>query len=186
MIGAIFGCGCAMREEIFDLLESFVVGQWGRIKFDSALAALTASTSHDRIESESALTAVFSHIAATQQLAFDDLVYAFGKYCFPHFAAKIPRHERVEAHPKKFLMTMHRLLSFENQRKNFAHFHYVDCAPEELLMIYKSKQSFSNFVRGFIDGAAESFSYRIECQPIDIREGEVSGCRFHLRFKGEM
>ncbi len=174
-----------MREEIFDLLESFVVGQWGRPIFDSAMAkleALDAAASN----SESDLAMVLSHLAATQQIAFDDLIYAFGKYCFPQFAAKLPRQERIEAHPKKFLMTMHKLLSFDGQRKNFAHFHYVDCAPEELLMIYKSKQSFSNFVRGFIDGAAESFSYRIECQPIDIREGEISGCRFHLRFIGEM
>lgn len=179
-----------MREEILVLLESFIVEQWGRLVFDKVLdddlnSAPPSMKAECNEHTAGQIPVILTRLASSQQIPFDDLVYAFGRYSFGHYASKVPRYERLEAHPKKFLMAMHKVLSFDHARGAFAHFHYVDCAPEELVMIYKSKQSFSSFVKGFIDGAAESFAYEIECRPIDVRD-DISGCRFHLRFRGEV
>ena len=169
-----------MRDTISSMLEDFIVEGWGRITYQKAV-----SLSHDCSTTDSQqadLPFLLSHLAAFQELSFDDLVYAFGKYCFSKFAAQMPSHTCYLHDPKKFFLEMNRILSFHQRNDSFVHFHYIDSAPDELVMVYRSRKSFVSFIQGFIEGASQTFSGHIEYTPLEIRPGEVTGCRFQVRF----
>ena len=172
-----------MSQDIRALFEDFVVERWGRLIYEELCRGVESQP--EAVLDEHELSNLVSHLALGQQVSFDDIVFAFGEYCFPRFAAQLPKRVRLGLHPKLFLLEMHKILSFERSRDQFVHFHYIDSAPEELLMVYKSRQTFSSFVQGFIAGAANTFAHQIECQPVTVREGDVSGCRFQLRFMGD-
>lgn len=176
------------------VFEDFVVENWGRpVLEDLFRVAGVGSARGNRDErvkyllAELNLPIMLTRLASDQRLELNDLLYAFGKFSFPHIASRVPRNDPACDHPKQFLMAINRLLSMEPLKGGLVQFRYVDCGPEELLMMCAIQQSFSSFVEGFVGGMAESFAHRIECRPmLDQQKTEPTGCDFHLTFRGQL
>lgn len=180
-----------MKGDFFNLLEKFVIKNFGEESFEKIYTSACPHFSHKgpflgtEIYPDSdfvgLLVSAISHLGVSLETA----QYEFGKFCFPMLWEKLPVASRNFQDAKTFLLSIHSTIHVEvkklHPKATPPNFDYIDPAPDELVMIYDSPRRMFWLVEGLIAGCAEQFNQRIEIAKRVINEG--TACEYYLKFK---
>ena len=181
-----------MKGEIFNLFESFISETWDEDTYDKLYEEIEPElVTKDPFVGpgtypDSDLMALVGGAVQKFEISMRDAVRAFGKFAFPKLAEKNPQYTSPHTHPKPFLLTLEAVIHTEVKKlykdARPPLFDFVDSAPDQLTMIYKSERKLYDLVEGFLDGVSEYFDVPIE---YSRRIGEEDGqeiCYFDLTF----
>jgi len=180
-----------MKGEIFNLFEAFVTETFGQEQFELIFEAVHGKLSTQEpfvgpgTYPDTDFFAVVGEAISQLGVSLEEAAHAFGKYCFPKLAAKMPQYVEAHTHPKEFLLTLHDVIHVEVKKvfKDAAppDFTYEEPSADKLIMIYRSKRKLYSFAEGLFEGVSNHFQV-----PIDVRRNIVSEengeCRFELTF----
>ena len=183
-----------MKGEVFNLLEQFVDHVMGTNAFEAIYGEVQENLSTKEpfvgpgTYPDSDFFAILSAVVLKSGLNIDAASRAFGKYCFPLLAKKIPGLLEAHAHPKLLLLAIHDVVHVE-VRKVYRgaeppHFEYVDTSPSTLTMVYRSKRKLFSFFEGLVAGMAVWYDMEVSVRRELPVNGESEGvCHFHLTFE---
>jgi len=181
-----------MKGEIFNILEDFVVENWGEEVFEEIYDNI-----HNNLITKEPFVGpgtypdsdFMSMVNATVEklgVPLDQAMHAFGKYCFPRLGAKMPGYVEGFDHPKDFLKTVGDVIHVEVKKvfkdANPPDFKYRDPAPDKLVMIYQSKRKFYDFLEGLLAGTADHFNTEISVKREIVATEPDEICEFELTF----
>ena len=182
-----------MKGEIFNILEDFIVDNWGRDTFEEIFEEV-----HDKLITkepfvgpgtypDSDFMAIVAQAVAKLGVTLEQAVHAFGVYTFPKLAEKMPDYVAPYKHPKDFLLTLHDVIHVEVKKlypdAETPSFEYRDEKENELVMIYHSKRKLYNFVEGMFESVGSYYNTPIQYERKLCNEGtDDECCEFHLIF----
>jgi hypothetical protein len=180
-----------MKGDFFNLLEKFVVKNFGEVAFEKVYMNAWPHFSHrgpflgTEIYPDSDFFSLLAAAISQIGISLETAQYEFGKFCFPVLWDKLPKESRQFNSAKELLMSIHSTIHVEvkklHAKASPPNFEYIDPAPDELVMIYKSPRKLFWLVEGLIAGCAEHFNQRIEIARRTIDQGNA--CEYHLKFK---
>jgi hypothetical protein len=182
-----------MKGEIFNILEDFIVDNWGRDVFEDIFEQV-----HDKLITkvpfvgpgtypDDDFMAIVIQAVAKLGVTLEQAVHAFGVYAFPKLAEKMPAYVDGHKHPKDFLLSLHDIIHVEVKKlypdAETPEFQYIDQEKDKLIMIYKSKRKLYNFVEGMFESVGTYFKVPINYKREIVSENcENEHCIFHLSF----
>lgn len=181
-----------MKGVVFNLFEKFVVANSDEQTYfdiyDEALPELATKEPYisPGTYPDSDMMLLVGKTISRLNLPLAAAMCAFGRFCFPHLAAKIPEFVDSFTHPKPFLLSVENVIHVEVRKvmrdSVLPRFMYEDPGPGKLVMIYSSPRKLYDFAEGLILGAGDYFGVPIKCvQQVATLSGcEV--CEFHLEF----
>ena len=181
-----------MKGEIFNLLEVFIVENWGQETFEEIFEEVHAKLATKEpfvgpgTYPDSDLFAIAGSAAAKLNISLPEALRAFGKFCFPKLALKVPQFVSPFHHPKDFLLTLHNVIHVEVKKlykdAEPPNFFYRDPAPSQLVMIYDSRRKLYDFVEGLLDGVSDYFKVPIQVRRTPVMQDGKEMCEFLLTF----
>lgn len=181
-----------MKGEIFNLLEKFISKGWGEASYEDIydIASSKLVTKEPFVGPGTYPDCDFTTLLETTvrklSVSLPTAARAFGKFCYPHLAARVPDIIETFAHPKDLLMRIDDLIHVE-VKKVFRdarppRFSYRDVATDKLIMIYESPRRFYDFFEGLIEGVADEYRIKIDVKrKVVVTEGSEK-CEFELTF----
>lgn len=180
-----------MKGDFFNLLEKFIVKNFGDVAFEKVYINASPNFSHrgpflgTEIYPDSDFTSLFVAAISYMGISLENAQFEFGRFCFPVLFEKLPANSRNFANAKQFLLSIHSTIHVEvkklHPKARPPAFDYIDPAPDELIMIYRSPRKMFWLVEGLIAGCAEHFKQKIEIARRILDEGK--SCEYHLKFK---
>ena len=182
-----------MKGEIFNLLEAFVVAQFGEVVFERIL-----ERSHERLTTREAFVGPGTYpdqdfmtifLEATLQTGVSAGVaqFEFGRFCFPRLVSKLPKGMIASAGARDFLKSIHEVIHVE-VRKIYRdaeppNFTYAEPDAKTLVMTYRSRRGLFDLVEGLIAGCAEYYFCSIAiARRVLPSEKDIAVCEFTLSF----
>lgn len=179
-----------MKGVIFNFLEAFITEGWGEEAYERIVGLCPLHTQEPFVGPntypDADLLAIVGKAAETLGVSVPDAVHAFGRFCFPRFAAKYPVFVRDHTHPKTFLQTIDKVIHVEVRKllkdAEPPRITSVDPAPDELVLSYASARQLCPLVGGLLEGVAAYFHTPIHYQQTRcVRDGSPV-CEFKLTF----
>ncbi|MCB0317493.1 MAG: heme NO-binding domain-containing protein, partial [Bdellovibrionales bacterium] len=108
-----------MKGEIFNLLEDFIVENWGVETFEKIYTEI-----HEKLATkepfvgpgtypDSDFIKMAGKAVEILGVSLSEAVNAFGKFCFPRLAAKMPNLITPDKHPKEILLILDSIIHVE-------------------------------------------------------------------------
>ena len=179
-----------MKGIVFNLLEDFIIDGWGEEAYDEIISLCPLRTKEPFIGpgtyEDADLLAIVGKAAETLSVSVAEAVHAFGKYCFPKLASKYPMFLEGHEHPKTFLKTIDEVIHVE-VKKLFKdaeppRITYVDPAPDQLILTYRSKRGLCSLMAGLLEGVAVFFETPLDYRQTQCTSQGAGACEFHLSF----
>jgi Haem-NO-binding len=182
-----------MKGVVFNLLESFVCENWGPEAYDTVLSRCQLSTQEPFVGPgtypDSDLYAVAGAVAQLAGLSLPDALRAFGRYCFPHLAAVVPKLATGHADAASFLKSVDKVIHMEVRklypRARTPSFTCVDERPDRFIVRYRSERKLCAFMEGLLEGTGVYFQTRIQVEHVRCMHQGHEYCELDLRFEPE-
>ena len=179
-----------MKGVLFNLLEEFIIENYGEKTFDDILDECSLTTTEPFVGPgtypDEDLMEIVTKAAAKLGITPDQAMFAYGRYIFPKLVEAVPQFVEHHDHPKVFLKTINDVIHME-VKKMYTHaytpeFKYFDTEEDKLIIQYSSKRKLYALMEGLIEGVADYFNYTIRrSRKIhDLNGKEV--CDFSLYF----
>lgn len=182
-----------MKGVVFNLLESFVSEGWGQDKYEEILALCPLSTKEPFVGPgtypDADLFTIAGKAAEILGVPLPAALRAFGQYCFPRLAAKVPALIAVHTTAESLLKSVEGVVHVE-VRKLMPNavtpsFKYREVAPGQLVVEYRSARKLCFLMEGLLDGLALHFGERIEQRQARCMHDGHDCCEFELSFLGK-
>jgi len=179
-----------MKGIIFNLLEGFVVENYGDQTYDKLIGSCSLKTKGEFVGPGSYpdedLLEIVTQAAKMKDVAPGALIEAFGKFCFPKLAERFPQFVKPYSNPKDFLKTIHSVIHVEVKKlykdAETPEFSYMEPSPTELIMVYKSKRKFCALVDGLLNGVSEYFKWPISFHQSQCMLKGSPSCDYQISF----
>ncbi|MEZ4416326.1 MAG: heme NO-binding domain-containing protein [Gemmatimonadota bacterium] len=177
-----------MKGVIFNLLEAFVCERWGEEAYESLLDRTTLVTGDPFVGPgtypDADLTALVKSAAELLDLPVPEVLRAFGEFCFPKLAGRVP--DLVDDHPDliSFLESVDTVLHVEVTKlipqAVTPSFLVEPTGPGQARLQYTSERKLCAFMEGLLVGAARHFECEIDyAKHSCMHEGAVS-CEYEV------
>ena len=181
-----------MKGEIFNILEGYVIENWGVKAFEKLYA-----TVHDQLITKEPFVGPGTYpdqdflIIVEEALELTGMEakkmhHDLGAFALPLLLEKGASLVAEFKHPKELLLAVHDVIHIEVKKiytdAKPPNFYYEDPAPDQLIMIYDSKRNLFDFFEGLIDGVARHFEMKIDCKRISKDYNNETFTAFHLTF----
>ena len=179
-----------MKGIIFNLLEQFVVENWGAGAYEKILAKCPLTTREPfvgpRTYPDSDLLAIVGAVCGELGVTTQDALRAFGRFAFPRLAARHPDLVKGRVDPLALLLSVENVIHVE-VRKLYPdaitpEFEFESLAAGSLVMRYRSRRRLCPLVVGLIEGVAEHFGTSIACEETACTSAGADACSFKLSF----
>ena len=179
-----------MKGVVFNLLESFICEKWGHEKYEEILEMCPLKTREPFVSPgtypDADLMTIATKTADNLGLSLEDALRAFGHYCFPRLADRVPSLIEGLTDARSFLLSVDSVIHVE-VRKLFPEavtpkFIYEQPAADQLIIHYQSERKLCAFMEGLIDGVAKHFNTRIDYHQSACMHHGADECEFHLTF----
>ncbi|MFK7873215.1 MAG: heme NO-binding domain-containing protein [Oligoflexales bacterium] len=179
-----------MKGMVFNLLEDFVVENFGQDVFEDIYSSTSLQTTDPFVGPATYPDADFLSLVGTTcqklNIPLDQAVRGFGKYCFPKLVAIEPSFVNNPQSAKEFLKTVHDIIHVEVKKLHpdaeLPSFEYRDTDPQKLEMIYSSPKNLCLFAEGLIEGCAEHYKEKITYHQSECSHKGDTQCVFKLEF----
>jgi predicted hydrocarbon binding protein len=179
-----------MKGVIFNLLEDFIIEGWGDDVYDEILSRCSLRTTEPFIGpgtyDDADLLAIVAQAAETLGLTVPEAVRAFGRYCFSGLARKFPVFLEGHRELKTFLKSIDEVIHVELKKlvpeAEPPKITFVDPAPNELILTYRSRRRLCPLMAGLLEGAAAYFGTPLEYRETKCTSQGADACEFHLTF----
>lgn len=178
-----------MKGVVFNLLEEFITQNWGADTYEQIMSRCPLHTKDPFIGPGTYPDAdLLSIVGATTKhlnVSVPDALHAFGKFCFPHLAGKVPQFLNGHVHPKTFLKTIDEVIHVE-VRKLFKgavtpKIAFVE-SGEDFTLTYQSERKVCAFFTGLVEGAGVHFEVPIAWKQTACMLEGAPACSFDLKF----
>ncbi|TBR19717.1 MAG: hypothetical protein EPO57_02815 [Chitinophagaceae bacterium] len=179
-----------MKGIIFNILEQFVVENFGEETYDKILKQANLGMKEPFVSpgtypDEHVFKLVVS-AANELNISAQDVLKSFGKFTFGKLAEKFPVFVDPYNHPKPFLMTVESIIHVEvNKLYEGAYtpkFTYTNTEANKLTITYSSKRKLYDLMEGLIDGVGDYFKVPIRQSRKVYEKDGVEVCDFELEF----
>lgn len=179
-----------MKGIVFNLLEEFVIENWGEETYEAVLDSAQLETQEPFVGPgtypDADLVELLVKTCEKVGAEAPDALRAFGKFCFPKLAEVGAVFLEGHDHPKSFLLSVHDVIHVE-VRKLYEHanppeFAYEDPGDGQLVMAYRSKRNLCAFMEGLLQGTGDFFETPIEFKKTTCRHDGADWCRYELAF----
>ncbi len=181
-----------MKGVVFNLLEAFVVENWGEDTYWKLVDACSLETSDGVFVGpgtypDADLFTMVTKASEMLEIPAVEAIRAFGKFSFPHLMEKGgPLVADVES-AKELLKQVDSVIHVE-VRKMYPGavtpvFRFEDPAPDRLTLEYRSSRKLCPFVEGLIEAAGEHYDTNIEFDHGPCMHQGSDHCSFDLRFE---
>jgi len=179
-----------MKGMVFNLLEEFVVDNYGQDAFEDIYESTKLQTTDPFVGPATYPDKDFMALVETAcqklNVPLADAVRAFGKYCFPKLVEIEPSFVNNPKNAKDFLKTVHDIIHVEVKKLHpdaeLPTFEYNDPGKNQLQMIYNSPKKLCIFAEGLIKGCGEHYKEKISCKQIKCCNNGDDCCVFDLEF----
>lgn len=180
-----------MKGIIFNVLEDFIVENWGEDTFDQIFASCPLKTREPFVGPgtypDSDLTLIVMKTCERLGTPPDLALRLFGCFLFEKLAARYPLYVEPHTHPKPFLLSIHDTVHVE-VRKLFPgsitpEFEYVDSGEGLLTVKYRSKRKLCYAAEGLIQGALEHYGVPARIAHTTCLHKGDECCTFELDFR---
>lgn len=179
-----------MKGVVFNLLESFVTENWGYEKYEEILSLCPLQTREPFVGPGTYPDADLMTIAAKASerlgVPLPAALRAFGRYCFPRLAAKVPTLVAPYKNACSFLQSVEPVIHVE-VRKLMPQavtptFQYRQPEADVLVVDYSSQRKLCSLMEGLLDGLGDHFGEVIEHHQARCLHRGDSACEFHIKF----
>jgi predicted hydrocarbon binding protein len=179
-----------MKGVIFNILEEFIVENWGQSVLEEAFESLPLKTKEPFVAPGSYpdedFTLMVGFVVKLTNKDVSLVLQEFGRFAIPKFAQRYPIFFDGYDNPKTFLMTID-TVHFEEVAKLYKdvtppRFAFEDVAPNRLILTYSSKRQLCNFMKGLIDGVGDYFQMPIDRKELKCTLKGDDCCDFYLTF----
>lgn len=177
-----------MKGVVFNLLEAFVCEGWGDEVYEALLERTELETQEPFVGPgtypDSDLVALASNAAIMLDLPLGAVLRAFGEYCFPQLAAKVPM--LVDSHSDliSFLQSIDSVLHVEVRKlmpQAVTPTFLVDrTGPDTARLAYHSERRLCGFMEGLLVGAGRHFGSDVEFTKHSCMHQGAASCEYDL------
>ncbi len=179
-----------MKGVVFNLLESFITDGWGEDTYDAIMARCPLHTKEPFIGPgtypDADLLAIVGTTVAKLGISVPEALHAFGKYCFPRLAARVPTFMEGHTHPKSFLFTIDSVIHVEVKKlfkgANTPRITCRDTGPDELILRYESERKLCQLATGLLEGSGEFFKTPLTWTEMQCTSTGADACEFRVVF----
>jgi hypothetical protein len=177
---------------IFNLLEEFIIDNWGAARFEKIVARCPIHTQLPYVGPgtypDANLFAIVEQTTAELGIGTDEALRSFGRFAFPKLAARFPIFMVGHDHPKSFLKTIDGVIHVE-VRKLFVNAEppritFRDPAPDRLVLHYVSRRNLCPLFAGLIEGTSDYYRVAIAQTQTACTRQSSPECEFSLHFPG--
>jgi hypothetical protein len=154
---------------IFNLLESFIVENWGEKKYENIIGKSELITTDPFVGPVSYpdfdIIEIIKKTAVAVKISEEELLMRLGRYCIPKLKARYPvffeRHKKA----KDFLKTVDYIHYVEVVKlykdATPPHFECIDLGENKMTMIYHSQRQLCSFMMGLVEGVGDLYNEQI-------------------------
>lgn len=177
-----------MKGVVFNILNEMIEEKLGLEAWDTLLQATGEDGLYVATESyhDDRLLSLLGATSEHTNIDVDSLVFSFGEYMLPYFAAHYPRFFENQFSLKTFLLTVDDVIHGEVRKlfpnANLPSFEYEELGDQHLTMLYSSPRKLCRLAEGLISGSAKHFhqEYTLDHQSC-MHQGHAR-CRLELTF----
>lgn len=179
-----------MKGVVFNLLEGFITDGWGEETYDAILSRCPIHARGPFVGPgtypDADLMAIVATTVEKLGVGLPEALHAFGKYCFPRLAARVPTFMAGHHHPKSFLFTLDSVIHVE-VRKLFRDARPPrilcrDTGPDELVLRYESERKLCTLATGLLEGAGEYFATPLTWTETQCASRGADACELRVVF----
>lgn len=184
--------GGAMKGVVFNLLEAFVVENWGEEAYESILDLCPLETKEPFVGPgtypDSDLLCIATAAARRVGVPLPDALRAFGTFAFPHLADRFPSYAEEKESATAFLLGVHEVIHVEVRKLMpeavTPSFEYRSDGGG-LVVRYRSERKLCHFMEGLLVGLGERYGTPVQQEQRCCMHDGAPHCDFVLRFVGE-
>lgn len=178
-----------MKGVVFNLLEEFITQNFGAQTYEEIMARCPLHTKDPFIGPgtypDADLIAIVGKTCEKLGVTVPEALHRFGKFSFPHLAAKVPSFLNGHTHPKTFLKTIDAVIHVE-VRKLFKgavtpKIGFIE-EGDTFTMTYQSERKVCAFFAGLVEGAGHHFDQPIAWTETACMLEGAPACTFDLKF----
>ncbi len=179
-----------MKGVVFNLLEAFVVENWGEEAYESILDLCPLQTKEPFVGPgtypDADLFTIATAAAERVGVPLPDALRAFGKFAFPHLVAKFPDYAKDASTAREFLLGVHSVIHVEVRKLMpeavTPSFEYRDDDGSALTVRYQSSRKLCHFMEGLLDGLGAHYGTTLEHEQVCCMHDGAPHCDFRVRF----
>ncbi|MFN8549135.1 MAG: heme NO-binding domain-containing protein [Candidatus Eisenbacteria bacterium] len=179
-----------MQGIIFNLLEQFIVEQWGAEAYGSILGSCALSTfeplGQSSVRPDRDLVVIINRLAEVRGTTPAEVLRTFGRFAFPRLAARHASWLLGHDSALSLLLAVEHVIHLEVRRRDEharpPHFEFESLGPGIMLLRYHSERKVCAMVAGMIDGVADHFHTQIQCEEMKCSAKGALCCEFRLTF----
>ena len=179
-----------MKGVVFNLLESFITDGWGEDTYDAIMARCPLHTKEPFIGPgtypDADLLAIVGKTVEKLGIGVPEALHAFGKYCFPRLAARVPTFMAGHTHPKPFLFTIDSVIHVEVKKlfkgANTPRITCRDTGTDELVLRYESARKMCQLSTGLLEGSGDYFQTPLTWTELQCMNNGADACEFRVVF----
>ena len=179
-----------MKGIVFNLLEAFIVQNWGDAAYESVLDSADLGCPFfvgAQTYPDSELTKLITTMCAQQEQDPKVALRAFGRFCFPRLAAKYPTFLEGYTDLKVFLFMVDSVVHIEVQKllpgARTPRFEYQHLGPGRLRLNYRSERKLCALMEGLLEGAADHFGVAVEYEHVCCMHEGADHCGLEIDIK---
>lgn len=180
-----------MKGVIFNLLESFVVENFGEEKYEDILFETKLLTQEPFVDAgiypDEDFLAIVGKTCDKLGITVDEACHAFGKYCFKELVGLYPVFLKGISDAKSFIEVVDGVIHVEVLKlypdAELPKFDYKSDSEKTLNIKYTSPKKLCQFMEGIIHGCAEYFNEEVKIKQSCCYHKGDDHCMLHLDFK---
>ncbi len=181
-----------MKGVVFNLLEAFVVENWGEQTWEDLLDLCPLRTKEPFVGPgtypDEDLVALAVKASEILGVPLPDALRAFGRFAFPKLGAAFPTFLEPYDNAATFLRSVESVIHVEVRKLMpeavTPRFEYAEVGPDQLRITYRSRRQLCFFMEGLLQGVADHFGTTIAFSQSRCMHAGADACDFDIRFAG--
>lgn len=179
-----------MKGVVFNILEEFILENWGDDALDDILDACPLHTKEPfvgpKTYPDSDLFALVKTATDKLGVPVEDAVRAFGHFAFPHLAGRFPVFLEGHTDAREFMLSVHDVIHVEVAKLMegavLPDFSYTRPEAGGLIVDYRSSRQLCHLFEGLLMGVGDHFNTDIAYKHTLCTHRGDSHCRFEMTF----
>lgn len=179
-----------MKGVVFNLLEAFVVENWGEEAYEEILGLCPLQTKEPFVGPgtypDLDLFTIATISAERIGVPLPEALRGFGRFAFPHLARKFPDYAKNAKDAKTFLMGVDSVIHVEVRKLMpdavTPKFDYSGDVKDGLNVRYQSTRKLCSFMEGLLDGLGDYYSSQVLHEQTACMHRGADHCDFVVRF----
>lgn len=182
-----------MKGVVFNLLEAFVVENWGEEAYEEILDLCPLQTKEPFVGPGTYPDVDLFTIATTAAdrvgVSLPVALRAFGRFAFPHLAGKFPAYTEEAKDAKAFLLGVDSVIHVEVRKLMpeavTPKFGYSGDVEDGLNIRYESTRKLCYFMEGLLDGLGDHYGSQVTHEQATCMHEGADHCDFVIHFAAE-